>query len=140
MHLQGDVLLWHKENGLETLDAVQYIELLEGEVKRLRQQLDHPQQQPEQPKLPQSTAATQQQQPVVPQVAPAALQTSSRQLPVPLSTAQHALQVSMVLRPLLYSLEQMWHGCCSPLASSMRWQAAAARSTAAQCVHSNSRH
>jgi len=33
--LQGDVLLWHKENGLETLDAVNYIELLEGEVSRL---------------------------------------------------------------------------------------------------------
>ena len=37
--LQGDVLFWHKENGLETLEAVQYIELLEGEVSRLRQQL-----------------------------------------------------------------------------------------------------
>ncbi|KAF8061980.1 hypothetical protein HT031_004240 [Scenedesmus sp. PABB004] len=38
--VQGDVLLWHKENGLETLDAVSYIQLLEGEVARLRQQLD----------------------------------------------------------------------------------------------------
>jgi hypothetical protein len=90
--VQGDVLLWHKEHGLETLDAVQYIELLEGEVKRLRQQLEQ-QQQSEQPKLPQSTAVTQQ-HPLVPQVAPPALQSNGRQLPVPLSPAQHALQAN----------------------------------------------
>jgi hypothetical protein len=41
--VQGDVLLWHKENGVETLAAVQYMEMLETEVVRLRQQL---QQQP----------------------------------------------------------------------------------------------
>jgi hypothetical protein len=34
--LQGDVLLWHKENGVETMAAVEYIELLEAEVARLR--------------------------------------------------------------------------------------------------------
>jgi hypothetical protein len=31
--------MWHKENGLETMDAVQYMQVLEDEVARLRQQL-----------------------------------------------------------------------------------------------------
>ena len=31
--------MWHKENGLETMEAVQYMQLLEDEVARLRQQL-----------------------------------------------------------------------------------------------------
>jgi len=37
--VQGEVLMWHKENGLETMEAVQYMQLLEDEVARLRQQL-----------------------------------------------------------------------------------------------------
>jgi hypothetical protein len=94
--LQGDVLLWHKENGVETLDAVTYIEMLEGEVTRLRQQLEQqPQQQQQQqpPALPvRPTLQHQQQQ----QQAFSALQqpmlTDGRQLPVQVSS-QSALQV-----------------------------------------------
>lgn len=89
---QGEVLLWHKENGLETLEAVQYIEVLEAEVKRLRLQLDQQQQQPEQLKLAQP-ATPAQQQPSIPQVAPAVLQPDTRQLPVPFSAAPHAIKV-----------------------------------------------
>ncbi|KAF6256611.1 hypothetical protein COO60DRAFT_1702240 [Scenedesmus sp. NREL 46B-D3] len=93
--VQGDVLLWHKENGVETLDAVSYIELLEEEVTRLRQQLElQPQQQPQQqPALP--VRPSQQQQQQQPQQLFSALQqplvTDGRQLPV-LVSAQGALQ------------------------------------------------
>ncbi|GBF88655.1 hypothetical protein Rsub_01554 [Raphidocelis subcapitata] len=34
--VQGEVLRWHKEQGLESMSAVEYIERLEGEVARLR--------------------------------------------------------------------------------------------------------
>uniref|UniRef100_A0A383V6W7 Uncharacterized protein n=1 Tax=Tetradesmus obliquus TaxID=3088 RepID=A0A383V6W7_TETOB len=84
--VQGDVLLWHKENGVEALDAVSYIEMLEGEVTRLRQQLEQqPQQQQQQPPQP----AQQQQQLFSALQQP--MLTEGRQLPVPVS-AQSALQ------------------------------------------------
>jgi len=60
--VQGDVLLWHRENGLETLEAVQYIELLEGEVSRLRQQLMQLEGQPQQQQSRSSRPQQQQQQ------------------------------------------------------------------------------
>jgi hypothetical protein len=37
-NIDGQVLRWHKENGLERMTATQYIELLEQEVLSLRQQ------------------------------------------------------------------------------------------------------
>jgi hypothetical protein len=46
--VQGDVLVWHKENGVERLDAVSYIELLEAEVTRLRSTLEATTQQQQQ--------------------------------------------------------------------------------------------
>jgi len=88
------VLLWHKENGLETLEAVQYIELLEGEVSRLRQQLMQLEGQPHQQ---QPLLSQQQQQPTMQQpqqqgqVADAA--TDSRQLPVPVNGSSSLQQV-----------------------------------------------
>ena len=86
--LQGDVLLWHKENGLETLGAVQYIEMLEGEVARLRQQLvqqDQPAvQQRQQQQLPQGQAWEQQPR--------SAGQADGRQLPVPVNSSSSSLQ------------------------------------------------
>jgi hypothetical protein len=89
--VQGDVLLWHKENGVETLDAVSYIEMLEGEVSRLRQQLEQQQPQQQQQQQAQPVQQTQQQ----PQQPFTALQqpmlTDGRQLPVPVSS-QSALQ------------------------------------------------
>lgn len=83
--LQGDVLLWHKENGLETLGAVQYIELLEVEVARLRQQLGHLDAAPGQ----------QQQQQVSPQASVQQDSGSSegRQLPVPVTQSSFLQQV-----------------------------------------------
>eukprot|EP00879_Flechtneria_rotunda_P008896 GHRR01009316.1.p1 GENE.GHRR01009316.1~~GHRR01009316.1.p1 ORF type:complete len:351 (+),score=99.13 GHRR01009316.1:214-1266(+) len=84
--VQGDVLLWHKENGLETLGAVQYIELLEGEVSRLRQELEQQQQQPQLPKLAQFAASANPQVSEVPTAVPSPLmQQDRRQLPVPAS-------------------------------------------------------
>lgn len=86
--LQGDVLLWHKENGLETLEAVQYIEMLEGEVARLRQQLvqqDQPALQQRQQQLPQGQAWEQQQP-------RSAGQADGRQLPVPVNSISSSLQ------------------------------------------------
>jgi hypothetical protein len=93
--LQGDVLLWHKENGVETLDAVSYIEMLEGEVTRLRQQLGQQlqqQQQQQSPALPVQPAQQKQQaqQPFSALQQP--MLTDGRQLPVPMSP-QSALQV-----------------------------------------------
>jgi len=40
--VQGDVLLWHKENGVEAMPAVEYIDLLEAEVLRLRKAAEAP--------------------------------------------------------------------------------------------------
>lgn len=85
--VQGDVLLWHKENGLETLEAVQYIELLEGEVARLRQQLTQMDAQPSLPPAQQQSLAMQQpQQPGSPG------QADGRQLPVPVASNSSSLQ------------------------------------------------
>jgi hypothetical protein len=92
--LQGDVLLWHKENGVETLDAVSYIEMLEGEVTRLRQQLEQQPQQQQPPALPvQPMQQQQQQQQPFLSALQQPLLTDGRQLPVPVSS-QSALQVS----------------------------------------------
>jgi hypothetical protein len=85
--MQGDVLLWHKENGLETLEAVQYIEMLEGEVARLRQQLT---QMDTQPGLQQRA---QQQLLQQPQDQGPTVQADGRQLPVPVNSSSAIQQV-----------------------------------------------
>jgi hypothetical protein len=50
---QGEVLFWHRERGVETMDAVAYIELLEAEVARLRTAAAPP---PKPPRLPPAAA------------------------------------------------------------------------------------
>lgn len=100
--VQGDVLLWHKENGLETLEAVQYIELLEEEVARLRQQLTHldgqPQQQQKQLQQPQQDQQQAQQQ-RLPPPAPGqqgGVSADGRQLPVPVSSSSSSSSIQQV--------------------------------------------
>lgn len=82
---------------------MQYIELLEEEVKRLRQQLDKQpqqqqlqqqlQQQSGQPKLPPPGSAPQQETATA-VTGPNGMAKDHRQLPVPFNAAQHALQAS----------------------------------------------
>jgi hypothetical protein len=106
LSLQGDVLLWHKENGVETLDAVSYIEMLEGEVTRLRQQLEQqPQQQQQQqpPALPVRSTLQQQQQQQPFSALQQPMLTDGRQLPVPVSS-QSALQVRCIVLAVAHCL------------------------------------
>lgn len=38
--MSGEVVRWHKVNGSEAVAASEYIEMLEGEVQQLQQQLE----------------------------------------------------------------------------------------------------
>jgi hypothetical protein len=54
--VKGEVLLWHKEKGLEEMPAAAYIELLEAEVLRLRRAAEAPKPPRGAPRLPPAAA------------------------------------------------------------------------------------